>query len=144
MDICVDFDGTCVAHDFPRIGHEIGSASVLRRLVEQEHRIILFTMRSNKKKIEVTENDDNHLNENVVAEDYLDQAVKWFADNDIPLHGINVNPTQKDWTDSPKAYGQLYIDDAALGIPLVSHGDNRPYVNWAEVLKLLQDKGILV
>jgi len=49
---------------------------------------------------------------------FLDDAVNWFKENDIPLYGINENPTQKNWTNSQKAYGHLYIDDCALGCPM--------------------------
>lgn len=30
MIIAVDFDGTCVTHEFPRVGAEIGAAEVLK------------------------------------------------------------------------------------------------------------------
>ena len=63
---------------------------------------------------------------------YLDDAVNWFKENDIPLYGIQTNPTQHTWTTSPKAYCQLYIDDAGLGIPLMTDLalSERPYVDW--------------
>ena len=36
---------------------------------------------------------------------------------------------------SPKCYAQLYIDDAALGCPLIYDPEisDRPFVNWNEV-----------
>jgi hypothetical protein len=39
----------------------------------------------------------------------------------------------------------MYIDDAALGIPLMFNGEvsGRDYVNWREVRVLLQDKHII-
>ena len=46
MIICVDFDGTCVTHDYPRIGSEIGAIPVLKKLVEKGHQLILWTIRS--------------------------------------------------------------------------------------------------
>jgi hypothetical protein len=45
MEINIDFDGTCVTHDFP-IGTDIGS-TVLKKLVANGHKLI-FTMRSDK------------------------------------------------------------------------------------------------
>lgn len=42
MVIAVDFDGTCVTHEFPKIGKDIGAIPVLRKLVEKEHQIILL------------------------------------------------------------------------------------------------------
>lgn len=124
LEIVVDFDGTVTTHDFPRIGKPIGSIPVLKRLVEAGHKLILFTMRSG---------------------DTLAQAEKWFADNGIPLYGSQTNPTQKRWTSSPKAYGQLIIDDAALGCPLMIDKElsDRPFVNWSLVEVMLIQQGLL-
>ena len=46
MEICIDFDGTCVTHDFPKVGKDIGAIPVLKKLIENGHNLILFTMRS--------------------------------------------------------------------------------------------------
>jgi len=35
MDIVIDFDGTCVTHDFPRVGKDIGAEPVLRKLYKK-------------------------------------------------------------------------------------------------------------
>jgi len=123
MHIVVDFDGTVVTHDYPRVGKDIGAVPLLKKLVDNEHQLILFTMRSGKE---------------------LEDAVKWFADNEIPLFGIQTNPTQHEWTDSPKAYGQLIIDDAALGCPLIwTSLSDRPYVNWEIVEQYLVNNKII-
>lgn len=117
MIIGVDFDGTCVTHDYPEVGRDIGAESVLKDLVAAGHQLILWTMRSGH---------------------HLEDAVLWFAERGIPLFGINRNPEQASWTNSPKAYCHLYIDDAALGIPLrVSSKEARPYVDWDRVRELL-------
>lgn len=114
MVLCVDFDGTCVTHDYPRVGKDIGAVPVLKRLVKEGHQLILWTMRSGKE---------------------LNDAIKWFEENGIELYGIQENPNQKSWTSSPKAYAQLYIDDAALGAPLLmdSSLSNREFINWKVV-----------
>ena len=119
--IAVDFDGTCVTHEFPDVGRSIGAEPVLKRLVESGAKLILWTMRSDTK-------ERNHLSE----------AVGWFKFNGIPLYGIQRNPTQDSWTSSPKAYAQLYIDDAALGCPL-KQGEpgERPFVDWEQVEEML-------
>lgn len=140
MDICIDFDGTCVSHEFPKIGKDIGAVPVLKELTEKGHKLILFTMRSdrkNKKKIDGQEV--------VVEENVLTEAVQWFADNNIPLYGIQKNPKQRFWTSSPKAYGHLYIDDANLGCPLITDDPEteRPYVDWEKIREILIEKGIL-
>lgn len=135
MDIVLDFDGTVVTHDFPFVGKDIGAVPVLRRLVERGHRLILFTMRSNGEPV---------LGDVETDGQYLDHAVGWFEDYGIPLYGVQTNPTQASWTTSPKAYGQLIIDDAALGAPLTwSIRSDRPFVDWVKVEKILERKHIL-
>ena len=34
---------------------------------------------------------------------YLDHAIKWFDQNNIPLYGIQKDPEQESWTKSPKS-----------------------------------------
>ena len=125
-NICIDFDGSVVAHEYPMVGSSIGAQSVLKELISAGHRLILFTMRSNK---------DNTLHD----------AVDWFKLWDIELWGIQSNPTQKSWTDSPKAYADYYIDDSAIGIPLTSDSriSSRPFVDWVALRELLVEKGLL-
>lgn len=125
MIIAIDFDGTCVTHEYPNIGRDIGASSVIKRMVDKGHRIILFTMRSGDK---------------------LQDACDWFRNNNIPLFGINANPEQHTWTSSPKPYAHLYIDDAALGVYLrYPHPDDdgRPYVDWLRVAQELEYRGII-
>ena len=137
MYICIDFDGTCVAHEFPKVGRDIGAVPVLKELVEKGHKLILFTMRSDR-----TESKDTGSSEiQDVTGNFLSDAIDWFNRNNIPLYGIQTNPTQSKWTKSPKAYAHLYIDDAALGCPLKS--GRPPYVDWVKVRKLLLKQGVL-
>lgn len=125
LNIAIDFDGTIVEHMFPKIGDPVpGAIRVIKKLQKAGHRIILFTMRSGE---------------------YLEEATKYLFDNGVYLYGENTNPTQSKWTDSPKAYAHIYIDDAALGCPLEIAGKyNRPQVNWEEVEELLIARGVLV
>lgn len=140
MIIAVDFDGTCVTHEFPRVGKEIGAAEVLKELTDKGHKIILFTMRSHPNEI----NQNRTLDGSTINNDPLQDAIDWFKKHDVPLFGVNENPTQKDWTSSPKPYAHIYIDDAALGVPL-KHDflSDRPYVDWDIVRYYLHAKGIL-
>ncbi len=129
MDIVIDFDGTCVTLRYPEVGEEIGATPVLRELADVGHRLILFTMRADSK---------------FRRQPYLSDAVRWFAERGIPLYGVQANPTQSQWTSSPKAFGDLYIDDSALGCPLVYPGDgSRPYVDWKRVREMLMEQEIL-
>ena len=124
--IAVDFDGTVVTHEYPEIGREVeGAVDTLRLPEDPGARLILWTMRSGE---------------------YLDAAVEWFSERGIDLWGVNQNPDQIEtqWTTSPKAYAQIYIDDAALGCPLKLKDDAaRPYVDWKRVSKILEERGLL-
>jgi len=140
MYIGIDFDGTCVTHDFPKVGKDIGAVPILKKLVENGHQLILFTMRSDKKEV-LTDHYEIHSK----AQPYLTDAINWFKENGIELYGIQTNPTQHTWTESPKAYCHLYIDDAALGCPLTMDNNlsNRPFVDWIKVEDSLYKMKIL-
>lgn len=131
----IDFDGTCTTHDFPNIGKDIGAIPVLKRLVDNGHKLILFTMRSNRP----------FINFNGSTRDTLDEAVQWFVNNEIPLYGIQTNPTQHTWTESPKSYAPLMIDDSALGCPLKYDLSisNRPFVDWDKVEEWLENNKLI-
>lgn len=117
--IAIDFDGTCVEHEYPSVGMDVeGAAETLRALNNKGHRLILFTMRSGEK---------------------LEKAIKWFKDRDIELWAVNENPEQKQWTESPKVFADVYIDDAALGCPIMFiDGVRRPVINWRKVREWLE------
>jgi hypothetical protein len=130
--IALDFDGTVVAHEYPKVGQDIGAVPVLKKLVENGHQLILNTMRSGHE---------------------LGDAIDWFEGNDIKLYSVGFNPTQANWTSSSKCYAELYIDDAALGAPLsimttkdeegkeVAYG--RPFINWNVVEEYLTNMGLI-
>lgn len=122
MIIAIDFDGTCVTHDYPKVGEDIGAAPVLRKLVKEGHQLMLWTMRGS----------NNHS---------LEDAINWFKENEIELWGINENIDQKrsGWTNSNKQHADLYIDDMALGCPLVYDPKvhHRPFVNWELINSML-------
>lgn len=142
MDIAIDFDGTCVTHEFPKVGKDIGAVPILKKLVDKGHRLILFTMRSDDQDSEC--NSPSPEYPDIHGGNYLSDAVEWFRENEIPLYGKNVNPSQILWTKSPKVYAQLYIDDASLGCPLkFTHISDRPYVDWIKVEKLLKEMNVL-
>ena len=108
MIIAVDFDGTVVTHEYPKIGRDVGAVPVLRAILDKGHQLILLTMRSGK---------------------LLDEAGDWFKLKNLELWGVNTNPEQCSWTQSPKCYAHIYIDDAALGCPLITivGSGERPY-----------------
>ena len=119
MYICVDFDGTVVDHRYPEIGEPVpGAVKWLRKFLRHGARLILFTMRSDQPG----------------GAQLLTDAVRYLGDNGIVLYGVNHNPDQEGWTSSPKAYGEIYIDDSAFGCPLIfPKGFARPCVDWQQV-----------
>ncbi len=63
--VCVDFDGTWVMHEYPKIGEDVPNAvEVLKKLNENQVKIILWTIRS---------------------EEFLQDAVNWFIARSIEI-----------------------------------------------------------
>lgn len=113
--IAVDFDGTIVDHQFPLVGQPIPYAIYwLKRFQELDAKLILWTMRSHN---------------------YLDRAVEVCKDLGLVFWGVNKNHDQHFWTTSPKVYANVYIDDAAVGCPMLANSNfgGHPYVDWRKV-----------
>lgn len=132
--IAVDFDDTVVIQKktskYPEVGITIPKAvDVLKALVAHQHRLILWTVRDQE-------------------QDGIDFAINWYVENKIPLYGVLKRPEEESVEDSknmrnstsPKVRANLYIDDAALGCPLIPGDDvNRPYVDWFAAERMLKD-----
>lgn len=117
MYIAVDFDGTIVEHRYPRIGKEIPFATAtLRRLQEEGHKIVLWSVREGK---------------------LLDEAVEWLSQ-----HGIEVYAANKEFPEenpetvrhySRKLKAEVFIDDRNLGgLPTVG---GRP--DWGAIYEMI-------
>lgn len=120
--IAVDFDGTCVFEEFPNVGGTVPHClDVLNRLVAAGHLIILHTAREGR---------------------YLNHATNWLIQHGIPLYGINQHP---DYSTRSKVDADIFIDDKALGCPLMVNKDlsSRPFVDWVAVEKLLKQRRVL-
>lgn len=131
MKIAVDFDGTIVDHRYPEIGEPVpGALNWLRGWIQAGAELILWTMRCDSEK----------------SGPVLTQAVEFCRHHGIEFVGINESPGQSDWSNSPKAYASLYIDDAAFGCPLKENprSGGRPYVGWdlvgPTILQVLEAK----
>lgn len=111
--IAVDFDGTIVKHEYPEIGAPVGAFKWLLKFQELGAKLILWTMR-----------DDGGEHGPVLTE-----AVECCRYHGVEFWGVNENPDQH-WSKSPKAYAKIYIDDMAIGCPLVYPETGRPYVDW--------------
>ena len=117
MIIGVDFDGTLVVNEYPEIGEDLGAGPFLREAQALGARIILYTMRDGQE---------------------LQQASQYCRKLGVSLYGVNTNPTQYEWTMSPKAYCHLYIDDRNLGTPLTFTAGQH-VVNWQRLGPMLID-----
>jgi hypothetical protein len=122
MIIALDFDGTLAVHEWPDIGEDIGAFSWLLQFQQDniELRYILWTVRSGRP---------------------LMEAIKLCECMGLRLWGINENPEQN-WSPSNKAHAHVYVDDAALGAPLIYPSENgmRPYIDWHQMGPMLEDR----
>jgi hypothetical protein len=121
MYIAVDFDGTVVESKYPLVGKDVPhAAGCLHGLARCGHKLILWTVRN------------GYL---------LDDAAQWFDDKGIPLHGVNCNPGWTEGERSPKVFADVYIDDCAVGCPLIQVDKRcRPVVDWLKVMELLEPR----
>ncbi|MDR0370769.1 MAG: HAD hydrolase family protein [Prevotellaceae bacterium] len=98
MIIAIDFDGTIVENDFPRIGALIPDAKeTINRLHDEGHYIIIWTCRHGDK---------------------LTEAVNFLSHNHIMFNAVNAdNPenTAMYGDTGRKIYAHIYIDDRNAG-----------------------------
>ncbi|MGM9837428.1 MAG: BT0820 family HAD-type phosphatase [Paludibacteraceae bacterium] len=98
MVIAVDFDGTIVTHDYPRIGKPIPFAiQTLKKLqAEDHHQLILWTVRERE---------------------LLQAAVDYCASKGLEFYAVNSNYPEEDPAKrvNRKVTADLYIDDRNLG-----------------------------
>lgn len=114
MTIAVDFDGTIVEHRYPEIGREIPFAvETLKRLIEDRHQLILWTVR------------EGHL---------LDEAVEWCRQKGVEFYAVNKDFPEEDRDKnrhySRKLKADLFIDDRNLGgLP-----------DWGTIYRLINER----
>lgn len=115
--IAIDFDGTLAHHEYPKCGSLVPFAKeTVLKLQAHNVRWILWTMRSGR---------------------HLEEAVSMLRLEGLRPWGVNHNEEQT-WTTSPKCYAQLYIDDAAFGVPLIKdEWSDREFVDWRPIYKHL-------
>jgi len=99
MTIAVDFDGTIVEHRYPEIGKELPFATqTLRMLIEQRHKLILWTVREGQ---------------------LLDDAVEWCRKRGVEFYAINKDFPEEDISKnrsfSRKLKADVWIDDRNIG-----------------------------
>ena len=98
MVISIDFDGTVVEHRYPKIGEEIPHATeTLRKLIEDGHKLVLWTVREGR---------------------LLDEAVEWCRDRGVEFSAINETlraDTNEHSHNTRKIDADIYIDDCNIG-----------------------------
>jgi hydroxymethylpyrimidine pyrophosphatase-like HAD family hydrolase len=97
IKIAVDFDGTIVDHEYPKIGKEkLFAFRTLKELEKQGASLILWTFRSGKE---------------------LDEAVEYCRQNGLEFYAVNKNYPEEifDETISRKIDADMFIDDKNLG-----------------------------
>lgn len=96
MIIAVDFDGTIVEHEYPRIGRPIPFAiDTLLRLQKDGHVLLMWSVRDG---------------------DLLQEAVDYCAKNGLTFYAANKNYPEEDPTQaSRKLNADIFIDDRNIG-----------------------------
>ena len=97
LKIAVDFDGTIVDHEYPKIGKEkLFAFQTLKELEKLGARLILWTFRAGNE---------------------LDEAVEFCKENGIEFYAVNKNYPEEifDETVSRKINADVYIDDKNIG-----------------------------
>jgi hydroxymethylpyrimidine pyrophosphatase-like HAD family hydrolase len=111
--IAVDFDGTVVEHDYPRIGKEMMFAfATLKELNKKGHKLILWTIRTGP---------------------LLDEAVEYCKKNGVEFYAVNKNYPEEEFSDniSRKLNADVFIDDRNVG----------GFLGWSNVWQSLHPEG---
>lgn len=112
LSIAIDFDGTIVEDEYPRIGKpRVYAFETLKALEQKGHRLILWTYRSGRE---------------------LEEAVEFCRKNGVEFYAINKEyPEDKFSEKGPrKINADVFIDDRNLGgVP-----------EWGEIYALLMEE----
>lgn len=111
--IAVDFDGTIVEHEYPKIGKEMMFAfATLKELQKKGHKLILFTYRVGP---------------------LLDEAVEYCKKNGVEFYAVNKNyPEEEITVHTPRKLNvDIFIDDRNVG----------GFIGWSAVWQTLHPEG---
>lgn len=112
--IAVDFDGTIVTHEYPKIGKEIPFATdTLKMLAKDNHRLILWTVREGE---------------------LLQEAIDWCKKRGVEFWAINKDYPEESADNnqnfSRKLKADYFIDDRGIGgLP-----------DWGEIYQIISTK----
>jgi len=105
--IAVDFDGTIVEDEYPKIGAtQLFAFETLRKLQSENYRLILWTYRSGSK---------------------LKEAVTFCKENGIEFYAVNKSFPEEEFNEkySRKINADIFVDDRNIG----------GFIGWTEVYK---------
>ena len=117
MIIAVDFDGTIVEHEYPKIGKEkIFATETLRQLINDGHRLILWTVREGE---------------------LLDEAVEWCRQRGVEFYAVNKDFPEENISKNEqfarKIKADVWIDDLNIGgLP-----------DWGTIYRIITEKKTL-
>ena len=97
MKIAVDFDGTIVEHEYPKIGEEkLFAIETLKQIQRRGHQLILWTYRTGRE---------------------LDEAVEFCRNKGLEFYAVNKSyPEEVFDSNSPrKIDADMFIDDRNFG-----------------------------
>lgn len=97
MLLAIDFDGTIVEHEYPKIGKEIPFAfDTLKKLQEDGHDLVLWTYRAGKE---------------------LEEAVEYCKQNGLEFFAVNASypGDEVDMYNSRKINADIFVDDRNVG-----------------------------
>lgn len=96
MVIAVDFDGTVVEHEYPKIGRPIPFAiETLKQLQKDGHTLLMWTVREG---------------------DLLQEAIDYVESNGVKYFAYNKNyPEEDSSTAARKLNADIFIDDRNVG-----------------------------
>lgn len=130
MKIYLDFDGTVVEHEYPKMGREnVGCMAVIKKLQDAGHEIILNTYRAD------------------CANGTLERALSFLRYSEVEIRTITVVPNKiHPWIwnwDDILAHQIMFIDDQAPNIPLKDAVmTSGKMVDWKELDQQFQERGL--
>ena len=132
MKIYLDFDGTIVEHDYPKIGeYNLGCFEIIKKLQNAGHVILLNTFR-----VEF----NNNTFEQALA--YMNSPLINLIKPIPDFTPYKIYPPEWDWKRMLET-NEMFIDDASVNIPLRPTIKNSGFmVDWYELDKQFKENNM--
>jgi hypothetical protein len=143
MIIYLDFDGTVVEQRFPLIGkYNEGCFTVLKKLQDAGHDIIINTYRANYSKSSLKQALKFLNNIKVKSEDTFEKIEDINLNKIHQFNTLKLHPHWWNWNHFFEI-NCIFIDDRSSGIPLKENSSKDGWiVDWKEINKQFLDNGI--